>query len=222
MSKYLSDWDYGHSGCSSCEPSCDPIDININVTCCPSDDGGDEGCCCGEGMHEALQFIQDQIPDANIEEIDIFGINPTALINNATIINLFPYGNDIMDIVRVQQGSGSIYDLSTCVIYNINVALQNLEPGQLDAIKTALREAFTTENTPACCCRVGMVRALSSFMESGVRIELGMNNTDSDLNDIEGTVIAVSNDVVWLDTGTDAQPQITAASLCYAISITPA
>jgi hypothetical protein len=229
MSKNLPDWAFNQPSCSkcncpSCQPSCDPIDININVNCCcPTDDGGDDGCCCGEGIHEALQFIENQIPDANIAEIDIFGINSTALINDARIINLFPYGNDIMDVVQVQQGAqGKIYDLSTCYIYNMDVSLQNLEEGQLDAIKALLQENFTTDNSPTCCCRTGLIRALSFYMNNGTRIELGMNNTDSDLNDIEGAIVAISNDVVWMDTGTPQQPQLSVASLCYAISITPA
>lgn len=215
MSKY-SDLDYNLGNCSSCQPSCDPIDININVTCCPSDNGDSGDCCCGEGIHEALQFLGNSIIATHIEEIDIFGINPTALINDAKIVDLFPYEPDITDIVRVQQGTGNIYDIATCVIYSVDISL-DVTAEELDAIKTLLNETFNPQNTPSCCCRVGIVRALSANI--GNEIALALNNTDSDLNDIMGSIVAVSNDVVWLDTSIGGNERLTVASLCYALAI---
>lgn len=181
MSKYLSGFDYECDSCSSCKNSLDPIDININVTCCPTEcpepSPNNEQCCCQQGIFEALNFLDQQ--NANIR---LHGFRPGGganLLGTGTITTLTE------DIV-VLSGNPT-RTISLCAIWMIEVTLL---PGGLTGAGCG------TTNTN-CCCNQGLRERLLTRVNIG-ETEISLDDANLNLNDTTGVVRLVCDDIVWI------------------------
>jgi hypothetical protein len=238
MSKYLSDWDLnfgGGSNCSKCHsPSCqEPIDININVNCCcpePPPPPASSDCCCNGGMSKALDFIRNNIQDAadpdSLPQVDIFGINSSPLAGNAIILDPDPTDVGNIDIVKVRDqsdGPNEFRYISTCAIYYIGIKLNPNSDIDLNAVIEQLQEEFTLQDNPDCCCKDTIARKLNELRIAGTCVSLDLNNQTPESSDVDGAIIALDADVVWIDD--DAVPprnyDLIVTSICYIAMIKP-